>query len=84
MHTNATDGELALGEMVQAAIQRGLSYIAITDHSQRVTMANGLDPTRLLNQWGEIDRLNETLAGQGNPTWPARCAGYRLDARPRR
>lgn len=69
MHTNATDGELTLGEMVQAAIQRGLSYIAITDHSQRVTMANGLDPTRLLNQWGEIDRLNEALAGQGNPTF---------------
>lgn len=67
MHTNATDGEAALGDMVQAAIQRGLSYIAITDHSQRVTMANGLNAKRLLNQWGEIDRLNETFRKEGHP-----------------
>jgi DNA polymerase (family 10) len=43
MHTTATDGEDTLTEMVRAAIARGLSYIAITDHGQRVTMANGLD-----------------------------------------
>jgi DNA polymerase (family 10) len=35
-----------------------LSYIAITDHSQRVSMANGLTPERALAQWKEIDRIN--------------------------
>jgi DNA polymerase (family 10) len=67
MHTNATDGEDTLGEMVRAAIARGLSYVAITDHGQRVTMAHGLDRKRLLRQWDEIDRLNEALAQDGQP-----------------
>ena len=67
MHTTATDGEATLGEMVQAAVARGLDYIAITDHGQRVTMAHGLDRTRLLRQWDEIDRLNESLAADGTP-----------------
>jgi DNA polymerase (family 10) len=67
MHTTATDGENTLGEMVRAAIERGLCYIAITDHGQRVTMAHGLDKKRLLKQWGEIDRLNESLAEDGKP-----------------
>jgi DNA polymerase (family 10) len=67
MHTTATDGEATLGEMVRAAIERGLAYIAITDHGQRVTMARGLDRRRLLRQWDEIDRLNESLAEDGRP-----------------
>ena len=67
MHTTATDGEDTLGEMVRAAAARGLSYVAITDHGQRVTMARGLDRTRLLRQWDEIDRLNESLAEEGRP-----------------
>jgi len=67
MHTTATDGEATLTEMARAAIDRGLEYIAITDHGQRVTMANGLDRRRLLRQWDEIDRFNETLAADGRP-----------------
>ena len=67
MHTTATDGEGTLGEMVRAAIARGLEYIAITDHGQRVSMARGLDKERLLRQWREIDRLNESLAEEGRP-----------------
>jgi DNA polymerase (family 10) len=67
MHTNATDGEDTLGEMVRAAIARGHAYIAITDHGQRVTMARGLDSRRLLRQWAEIDRLNASLAEEGTP-----------------
>jgi DNA polymerase (family 10) len=43
--------------MTIAAIERGLKYIAITDHSPRVSMANGLNPARLRQQWDEIDRL---------------------------
>jgi DNA polymerase (family X) len=58
MHTTASDGKASLREMVVAAIQRGLAYIAITDHSPRVSMANGLNAVRLREQWDEIDRLN--------------------------
>ncbi|MDZ4850228.1 MAG: DNA polymerase/3'-5' exonuclease PolX [Pirellulaceae bacterium] len=61
MHTTETDGENSLEEMVAAARKRSLKYIAITDHSQRVSMARGLDSPRLLQQWSAIDRLNATL-----------------------
>jgi DNA polymerase (family 10) len=63
MHTTYTDGRATLDEMVLAARERGLKYIAITDHSKRVTMARGLDGERLNKQWDEIDRLNATLDG---------------------
>ncbi len=61
MHTTETDGSGSLDEMVAAARARGLQYIAITDHSKRVTMARGLDATRLRNQWKQIDKLNSKL-----------------------
>jgi DNA polymerase (family 10) len=61
MHTTETDGKATLEEMAEAALQRGLKYIAITDHSQRVSMARGLNPDRLLAQWEEIDQLNKRL-----------------------
>ncbi len=63
MHTTETDGKNTLEEMVAAARQRGLKYIAITDHSKRVTMANGLDAKRLRKQWKAIDRLNQQVQG---------------------
>lgn len=63
MHTNATDGKATLEEMVEAAKERGLHYIAITDHSQRVTMAGGLDSERLRRQWEEIDELKGQVEG---------------------
>ena len=61
MHTTATDGSASIEEMVAAARERGLSYIAITDHSQRVSMARGLNPERVLEQWAEIDKLRPKL-----------------------
>ncbi|MEX2141118.1 MAG: DNA polymerase/3'-5' exonuclease PolX [Pirellulales bacterium] len=63
MHTTATDGKHTLDEMAAAAQERGLQYIAITDHSKRVSMANGLDATRLRWQWDAIDELNAKLKG---------------------
>ena len=65
MHTSATDGSATLREMVAAARARGLEYIAITDHSKRVTMAHGLDAERLRAQWAEIDVVNAELADEG-------------------
>jgi DNA polymerase (family 10) len=63
VHTRATDGHNTLEEMANAAKALGLSYIAITEHSRRLTVAHGLDPERLAAQCDEIDRLNETLSG---------------------
>lgn len=58
MHTTASDGQDSIEEMVAAARARGLSYIAITDHSKRVSMAHGLDGDRLRRQWREVDQVN--------------------------
>ena len=65
MHTLATDGESTIEEMAAAAMARGLEYIAITDHSKRVSMASGLDETRLLAQWAEIDKINKKQSKKG-------------------
>ena len=58
MHTTATDGKNSIEEMAEAARAAGLKYIAITDHSKRVAMANGLDAERLLAQWETVDAIN--------------------------
>jgi DNA polymerase (family 10) len=62
-HTSATDGHNTLREMALAARARGLEYLAITEHSRRVTVAHGLDPVRLAKQADEIERLNAGLEG---------------------
>jgi DNA polymerase (family 10) len=62
-HTKATDGRNSIREMAEAARACGLEYLAITDHSRRLTMAKGLDPKRLFEQLEEIDRLNAMLSG---------------------
>lgn len=48
MHTTESDGRASIVEMARAAREAGLEYIAITDHSQSLAMANGLDETRAL------------------------------------
>ncbi len=63
MHTTATDGTASIRDMAEAAKQRGLKYIAITDHSKRVTMANGLDAKRLRNHWKEIEKVRGQVSG---------------------
>jgi len=59
MHTTESDGRNTLKTMVQAAADKGYEYVAVTDHSRRVTVANGLDEKRLRTQIEAIDRLNE-------------------------
>jgi DNA polymerase (family 10) len=63
-HTTATDGHASLAEMVEAARQQGLDYLAIADRSKRLTMVHGLDRRRLLERMEAIDRLNDRLQGQ--------------------
>ncbi|MEQ6341504.1 MAG: DNA polymerase/3'-5' exonuclease PolX [Gammaproteobacteria bacterium] len=62
-HTKATDGHNTIKDMALAAKLRGFEYLAITEHSRRLTVAHGLDPQRLLKQIDEIDRLNSELKG---------------------
>lgn len=62
-HTLASDGHDSLRNMALAAQARGLTYLAITDHSSRLKVAHGLDPLRLRRQLDEIDMLNAELTG---------------------
>ena len=54
MHTNTTDGRCSIDEMAQAARRRGYKYMAITDHSKNLAMANGLDDKRALEHIRKI------------------------------
>jgi DNA polymerase (family 10) len=62
-HTTATDGHHSLTEMARAAQSCGLEYLAITEHSKRLTVAHGLNETRLAAQIDEIDKLNAQFKG---------------------
>ena len=59
MHTTWSDGAQSLEQMVKKALERGYEYIAITDHSKFLRVANGLDEDRLRKQREDIARLNE-------------------------
>lgn len=59
MHTTYSDGAQSLEEMVNQVRNKGYSYVAITDHSKYLRVANGLDESRLRKQREEIDKLNE-------------------------
>lgn len=59
MHTTWSDGAQSLEEMVIQTRERGYRYIAITDHSKYLRVANGLNEERLRKQRIEIDRLNK-------------------------
>jgi len=63
MHTTASDGAASIDAMAEAAKTRGLEYIAITDHSKRVSMANGLDGPRLRAHWKEIEAARKRVKG---------------------
>ena len=63
IHTDHTDGRNSLREMALAAKKRGYKYLAVTEHSDRLKIAGGLDPPKLLKQMEEIDLLNEELEG---------------------
>lgn len=60
-HTTYTDGVDSIEEMARAAKDFGHQYLAITDHSKRVTVAEGLDSDALSRQIEEIDEINEKL-----------------------
>ena len=61
IQTNWTDGANSIEEMANAAMEAGLQYIAITDHTKRLAMARGLDERRIQKQWQAIDEVNRKL-----------------------
>ncbi len=62
MHSDASDGKTPIEPLAEAARALGYAYIAITDHSKRVSMS-GLDAAKLRAQWKTIDALNRTPGG---------------------
>jgi DNA polymerase (family X) len=63
MHTTETDGRATLEEMAQAARERGYEYIAITDHSKALAMANGLDERRAVAFARQVREINRDGLG---------------------
>jgi len=62
-HTTESDGRYTAREMAEAAKARGYEYLALTDHSQHVTIAHGLDAKRLARAIKAIDKVNARLKG---------------------
>jgi DNA polymerase (family 10) len=62
MHSTWSDGAATLEEMGRSAKEKGYEYIAITDHSASVRVANGLSEERFRKQWKEIEKLNDELS----------------------
>ncbi len=63
MHTTETDGRATLLEMVAAARERGYEYLAVTDHSKALAMANGLDEQRVVAFARQVREINRNGAG---------------------
>jgi DNA polymerase (family 10) len=57
-HTDKSDGKNTIEEMLDAAQAKGYEYYCVSDHTQSLTIANGMDEERLLKRIDEIDRLN--------------------------
>jgi putative hydrolase len=62
VHSDWSDGGSPIREMAEAAMALGHEYMALTDHSPRLTVANGLTPERLERQLDVVAGLNEELA----------------------
>ena len=61
-HSDWSDGGSPIAEMAEAAAALGHEYLALTDHSPRLTVAHGLDPERLRRQLEVVAALNAELA----------------------
>ncbi|MGH3368918.1 MAG: PHP domain-containing protein, partial [Nocardioidaceae bacterium] len=64
MHSDWSDGGSPIEEMAVTAMEVGHEYVALTDHSPRLTVANGLSPERLARQLEVVEAVNGQLAGK--------------------
>jgi histidinol phosphatase-like PHP family hydrolase len=67
MHTTFSDGGLPLEDMVTSAKGLGRSYVAVTDHSQTLTIAHGMTSEQLAGQGRLVDELNRGFEAAGEP-----------------
>jgi histidinol phosphatase-like PHP family hydrolase len=67
MHSTDSDGSLPIRGMASAARELGRTFVAITDHSKSLRIANGQDEEQLADQGRRIDRLNAELASERDP-----------------
>jgi DNA polymerase (family 10) len=66
-HSDNTDGTMSIIEMAMHARRKfGLEYIAITDHTKSLQLANGLNEDQLLSQIHKIEQLNDTMNQDSN------------------
>lgn len=65
VHSTWSDGKATVREMVDACVERGYEYLALTDHSKALAMTGGLDEAKLARQWAELDEL---MAGRDDIT----------------
>ncbi|HEV2576567.1 MAG TPA: helix-hairpin-helix domain-containing protein [Acidobacteriaceae bacterium] len=83
MHTFESDGANSIREMAEAAIARGLEYIAITDHSKNLAMTNGMDDARALAHAKRVREASQQLAEEfdagSGPQWQRYEAQLRED-----
>ncbi len=63
IHSTETDGRATIEESVEAALRKGYKYIAITDHSQLVKIANGMDERRILKHTERVRKINQKIKG---------------------
>jgi DNA polymerase (family 10) len=64
-HSDWSDGHYSIERMVAEAVSRGLRYQVLTDHTQSLTIANGLTPERVEQEREVIAEVNNTLAREG-------------------
>ncbi|MBO6794611.1 MAG: DNA polymerase/3'-5' exonuclease PolX [Balneolaceae bacterium] len=64
-HSTWSDGKFSIKEMAEACIERGYTYLGITDHSKTAAYAGGLSVDEVKAQWEEIEALNEEFKAQG-------------------
>ncbi|MDP8258784.1 MAG: DNA polymerase/3'-5' exonuclease PolX [Candidatus Aadella gelida] len=63
LHTTASDGRADIMEMIERAKKKGYKYIAVTDHSQYVKIARGMDEKQLLKRMEKIRKIDRSIKG---------------------
>ena len=81
MHSNWSDGSGSIREMADAGLERNYEYIAITDHSKGLKIANGIDEKQLSQQAEEIEEINRSLQETGTKLRVLRSIELNLNPR---
>ncbi|RLV50900.1 PHP domain-containing protein [Nocardioides mangrovicus] len=78
-HSDWSDGGSPIEEMAFTAMELGHEYLVLTDHSPRLTVANGLSAARLTKQLGVVDAVNQHLRQQGGEEGFTLLKGIEVD-----